>query len=169
VGPLDDPLAEEGMMTLNRLITRLARRSRYFAYPLFALSVSFFRRWPEMAIRATSGQSPSSDDEIMSRPEVRSAYIASYGRAPSTTARAAAQDFSLFARDWGFRLEDIRPPVHVWHGDADRNVPISHGHLQAERIPRACMHDCPGEGHLLALDRLEEILRTVGRAGTGSE
>jgi pimeloyl-ACP methyl ester carboxylesterase len=161
VGPLAEPGAEDGMMLLNRLIARLARRSEYLLRPLFALSVSIFRRWPERAIRATSGRPPSSDFEIMSRPAVRAAYIESYRRAPATSARAAAQDFSLFARDWGFRLDDIEPLVHIWHGDDDRNVPLSHGHLYAAQIPEARLHACPGQGHLLALDRLEEILRTV--------
>lgn len=169
VGPLGDAASEQGMMIVNRLITRLARRSHYLVYPLFALSVSLFRRWPDFAIRATSGQFSTSDMETMNRPEVKSAYIASYRSAPSTTALAAAQDFSLFARDWGFRLEDITVPAHVWHGDDDRNVPVSHGRLQAARIPRARMHDCPGEGHLLALDRLEEILRTVREEATASD
>jgi len=79
---------------------------------------------------------------------------------------AAAQDFNLFATDWGFRLEDITPPVDVWHGDEDRNVPFSHGRLQADRIPGARMHECPGEGHLLVVDHLEEILRTVSGEGS---
>jgi pimeloyl-ACP methyl ester carboxylesterase len=166
VGPLADPRSEEEMMIFNRLVTRLARKSHYLAYPIFALSASLFRRWPERSMHATSGQLPPSDIEIMGRPEVKSAYIDSYRRAPSSSALAAAQDFSLFARPWGFRLEDIKPPVHLWHGDDDRNVPISHGWLQAERIPGAFMHDCPGEGHLLALERLEEILRTVSAEGT---
>jgi pimeloyl-ACP methyl ester carboxylesterase len=168
VGPLAEPGSEDEMMVFNRLVTRLARQSPYLVYPLFVFSTSLFRRWPEMSIRATSGQLSSSDIEIMSRPEVRSAYIDSYRRAPTTSALAAAQDFSLFARGWGFRLEDITTPVHVWHGDDDRNVPISHGRLQAERIPGARMHDCPGEGHLLGLDRLEEILRTVSAEDTRS-
>ncbi len=165
VGPLADPGSEDDMVTFNRLIVRLARRSRYLAYPLFALNASFFRHCPEAAIRAAAGQSPVADREVMSRPDVRSAYIESYRRTPASSARAAAQDFSLFARDWGFRLEDITPPVHIWHGDDDRNVPISHGRLQAERIPGARMHDCPGQGHLLFLARLEEILRSVRPVG----
>ena len=161
VGPLVERGSEAEMMLFNRLVTRLARRSPHLVSPLFALSTWLFRRWPERSIRATLGQFPRSDVEVMSRREVQSAYIDSYRRAPSTTARAAAQDFSLFASQWGFRLEDVTPLVHVWHGDQDRNVPISHGHLQAECIPGARMHECPGEGHLLALDRLGEILRTV--------
>ena len=164
VGPLAEPGATEGMMLLNRLITGLARKSEYLVYPFFALSVAIFRRWPEIAMQATSGQPQSSDFEIMSRPEVKAAYIDSYRSAPSTSARAAAQDFALFTKDWGFRLEDITSRVDVWHGDDDRNVPISHGHLQVARIPGARMHDCPGQGHLIALDHLEEILRTVSSA-----
>jgi pimeloyl-ACP methyl ester carboxylesterase len=169
VGPLADSGSEDEMVIFNRLITQLARRSRYLVWPLFAVSGSLFRRWPEMSIRATSGQLPRSDIEIMSRPEVRSAYIDSYRRAPASSAKAAAQDFFLFAHDWGFRLEDITTPLHVWHGDDDRNVPISHGRLQAESILGACMHDCPGEGHLLVLDRLEEILRTVSAGDANAE
>jgi pimeloyl-ACP methyl ester carboxylesterase len=161
VGPLADPGSEADMIFFNRLITRLARTSPSLVLPLFVVSGAVFRRWPEQAIRSTSGQLSPSDMEIMTRPAVRSAYVDSYRRAPATSARAAAQDFSLFARDWGFRLEDITTPVHVWHGDDDRNVPIAQGRLQAERIPGARLHECPGEGHLLALDRLEEILRTV--------
>ena len=167
VGPLADTGAEEGMMGFNRAVIRLARRSQYAVYPLFALSAWVFRRWPGLALRAASGQLPSSDIEILSRPSVRSAYIDTYRRSPSTSALAAAQDFALFASDWGFRLDDITVPVDIWHGDDDRNVPISHGRLQAERIPGARLHECPGEGHLLVIDRLDEILRTVSAHGAG--
>lgn len=168
VGPLAEPGSESEMMLFNRLVTRLARRSRHLVYPLFALTTWLFRRWPERSIRATSGQFPEPDVDVMRRPEVLSAYIDSYRRAPSTTARAAAQDFSLFASQWGFRLEDVTIPVDVWHGDADRNVPVSHGRVQAECIPLARLHVCPGEGHLLALDRLAEILTTVSTRGAPS-
>ena len=63
--------------------------------------------------------------------------------------------------DWGFRLQDVSIPVHVWHGDADKNVPFLHGKAMAERIPGAEFHACTGEGHLLVMTHLEEILRTV--------
>lgn len=161
VGPLSEPGSEVAMMSFNRLIVRLARKSQYLVYPFFALSTFIFRRWPERALRAGSGQLPSSDIEVLSRPRVKSAFIDDYRRFSSTTPRAAAQDFAIFARDWGFRLEDITVPVHIWHGDNDRNVPISLGRLQAEQIPGARMHEIRGAGHMLVVDHLEEILRTV--------
>jgi pimeloyl-ACP methyl ester carboxylesterase len=96
---------------------------------------------------------------------VRAAFFDDYRLVNPTRPLAAAQDFFLIAHDWGFRLEDIAVPVHIWHGDADRNVPVSHGRLQAQRIPDAQWHECPDEGHMLVVEHLEEILRTVIASG----
>jgi pimeloyl-ACP methyl ester carboxylesterase len=68
---------------------------------------------------------------------------------------------AIGARDWGFRLEDITVPVHVWHGDRDRNIPIAQGELQAELIPHATLHRCPGEAHAIYVDHMPEILATL--------
>jgi pimeloyl-ACP methyl ester carboxylesterase len=161
VGPLAELAAEEGMMGFNRAVTRVARRSHHLLYPAFALSASALRRWPDLALRSASRQLPAADVEVFARPEVRAAFVDDYRRASSTSARAAAQDYGLFATDWGFRLEDIDAPVSIWHGDEDRNVPIAHGRLQAGRIPGAQFYEIPGQGHMLIVDRFEDILRTV--------
>ena len=161
VAPLVEIGSEEGMMGLNKAIVRLARRSQHLVYPAFAISGYIARRWPEVVLRAAPRQLPACDVEVLNRPKVKSAFMEDYRRSSSTSAVAAAQDFHLLATDWGFRLEDISPPVDVWHGDEDRNVPFSHGRHQVDRIPGARMHACPGEGHLLVVDHLEEILRTV--------
>jgi pimeloyl-ACP methyl ester carboxylesterase len=78
-----------------------------------------------------------------------------------TAGRAAAQDFRLFARDWGFRLEDITVPVQVWQGNADVNVPVAHAERLAAAIPGAILHIAPDEGHLMSVDHVDEILREL--------
>jgi len=161
IAPIAEAGSEEGMMGTNRALARLARVSPYLLYPPFAFFGWVFRHFPDQAMKAGSGQLPEVDLEVLSRPQVKAAFTEDYRHAPSTAAMAAAQDFSLFAHDWGFRLEDISVPVHIWQGDADRNVPVSHGRLQAQRIPGAQFHECIGEGHMLAVDHMEEILRTV--------
>lgn len=98
---------------------------------------------------------------MLSRPDVRSAIVVSLAHASPTAGRAAAQDFGLFARDWGFRLEDITVPMHVWQGEADLNVPVAHAERQAAAIPRAVLHVLPGEGHLMFANHFEEILREL--------
>ena len=48
---------------------------------------------------------------------LRQAFLEEGRRAPRTNARATAQDFALFTRPWGFRLEDIPIPVDVYCGE----------------------------------------------------
>ncbi len=98
---------------------------------------------------------------MLNQPDIRAATIREFQRSTHGNAAAAAQDFALYSRDWGFRLEDISVPVHLWQGDADRNVPAAHSRLLAQRIPKAQLHECPGQGHMLIFDRLEDILRTL--------
>lgn len=166
IGLLSEPGAEDGMMGLNRLANHLARISPYLAYPQMALAGSVFRHWPEQALKAGSSQLPKADIAVLARPNVKAAFIQDARSAPVTSPMAAAQEFALFTGDWGFRLEDITTPVHLWHGDQDRNVPISHARLQTARIPGAQLHECPGEGHMLIVDHLAEILRTVSERAT---
>jgi pimeloyl-ACP methyl ester carboxylesterase len=167
VGTLAERGAEEGMMAANVALARLARRSLHLVYPVFGLETLVTRRWPDAALRAAARQFPAADAAVMERPEVRAAFVDDARLASPTTALAAAQDFTLFARDWGFALEEIAVPVHVWHGDADRNVPFGHGQIQVARIPGARFHECPGEGHLLVVSHMGEILHTVSAVADG--
>jgi len=88
---------------------------------------------------------PAVDAAVVSRPGVRSAFVALLAQASSTAGRAAAQDFALTAHDCGFRLEDITVPVQVWRGEADVTVPVTHAKRYAAAIPRAVLHLVPGE------------------------
>lgn len=164
VAPVSERGNETGMMPVNRLVTRAARRAGWSVTPLFSALAGAGRRWPERLVDQMARQLPRADAEVLQRPEVRAAFVDDLARASRTTGSAAAQDFALFTRDWGFRLEDITVPVHLWQGDADRNVPAAHAEQQAAAIPGAVLHRCPGEGHLLGVPRLQEILETV-RAG----
>ena len=148
-------------MPTNRLIFRLARRSWALVYPLMALMMIVQRLFPNWAMKQFVKQLPEPDRRILERPEVMRVFREDLRRTPRTGARAAAREMALFARPWGFRLEDIKIPVHLWQGDLDRNVPAALAHLHAERIPNSKLHECPGEGHLLVMDRAEEILRVA--------
>jgi pimeloyl-ACP methyl ester carboxylesterase len=68
----------------------------------------------------------------------------------------------LFARPWGFRLQDITAEVHLWHGGKDNNVAVSVGHFVAGAIPncQAIFHD--DEGHLsLVYNHMRDILNVL--------
>jgi pimeloyl-ACP methyl ester carboxylesterase len=69
-----------------------------------------------------------------------------------------AWDWLAIRLPWGFRIEEARSPVHVWHGAADRNVPLRDGAFIASRLPDARVTHWPDEGHWGFLVRWREIL-----------
>ncbi len=76
----------------------------------------------------------------------------------------ATQDFRVILGPPGFRVEDIRARVFVWHGTKDILVRAGVGRYLAEAIPNAESKILPGEGHLLIIDHIEEILRALAAA-----
>lgn len=81
--------------------------------------------------------------------------------------RSVAHDMALFARHWGFALEDVQPPVVVWQGLNDTIVPPSHGHHQASRLPRGELRVRPGEGHFAGFADVATVLRRLREVWAG--
>jgi pimeloyl-ACP methyl ester carboxylesterase len=76
--------------------------------------------------------------------------------------KGQARELRLLARPWGFRLEDIRVPVRLWHGERDPNSPVAMARHVAAMIPDCRATYYPDEGHLFFVgERLTEILRAL--------
>lgn len=161
VGPLAERGSEAGMMPPNRLFARIARRLPSANALPFGLMCVVGRRAPERVLAVALQQMPAADAKALEQPDVRDSFVATLRHSSRTAGRAAAQDFGLIARDWGFRLSDIEVPVHVWQGDADVNVPLAHAQRQAAAIPGAVLRVIEGEGHLMSATHMEEILREL--------
>jgi pimeloyl-ACP methyl ester carboxylesterase len=75
-------------------------------------------------------------------------------------------DDMAFVHPWGFELETIPGPVHVWQGAHDRMVPYAHGEWLIAHVGGACAHLHREHGHLsLAVDSLPAILDELVGAG----
>jgi len=155
----------EGMMPFNQVLAWMARRVPFLLIVPFVVMSFLARLLPkEKLVAQLKSQMPPADVEILERPGVGDVLLDGVSEKHPTVARASAQDLALFAKSWGFAIEDIAVNVDVWHGDADVNVPVSHGRRYADLIPGATLHFKPGEGHLLVMDYEAEILRAaIGR------
>ena len=76
--------------------------------------------------------------------------------------KGASHDAKLYARPWGFKLEEIGCEVHLWHGEQDRQVLPSVGRHVAGAIPNCQATFLADEGHLsLPRNQLRTILETL--------
>lgn len=105
--------------------------------------------------------SPEADRKLLARPEIKAMFLDDLLNGSRKQLSAPFSDVVVFARDWGFRLSDIKVPVRWWHGDADHIVPYAHGEHVVSRLADAELYPMPGESHLAGLGRAEEILHTM--------
>jgi pimeloyl-ACP methyl ester carboxylesterase len=78
------------------------------------------------------------------------------------SAAGLVSDARIYGEDWPFALSEIGAPVHLWHGEMDRMVPVSIGRYLAGEIAGVDAHFTTGEGHFsTVLNALPEITRTL--------
>lgn len=76
----------------------------------------------------------------------------------SDSIKAMIQEWKLMKNGWDVDLSKIPSGlVHIWHGTADRNVPIRNAYKNAEAIPGAHMEIFEGEGHTLIFNNLAKL------------
>ncbi len=158
-GPIDTPNATKGMTIMNKFGLSVGR---FIPWPLWrALIWVFYHRRrddPAADMERGNGHRPQADEELVRRPEVREACIRSEVEAFRPGLRGLAWDTRLLTHPWGFRLEDIRVPVYLWHGTDDNLATNAMARYVAGKIPGCTTTICENEAHLLLFPHWEEIL-----------
>lgn len=72
-----------------------------------------------------------------------------------------AREAYLLTHPYGFRFEDIKPMVYLWHGTKDSNSPIHMVRYMANRLPNCKLREFEGETHFTIMKHLEEIVTTL--------
>jgi pimeloyl-ACP methyl ester carboxylesterase len=137
------PLLVVGGTPIRLTATAVIRLARPVASPLLDLYARM---------------SPEADRRMLARPEFKAMFLDDLLNGSRKQLAAPFADIVVFARDWGFRLDEVKVPVLWWHGDCDHIVPFAHGQHVVARLPDAELYQLPGESHLAGLGRAEEIL-----------
>ena len=161
-GPVDTPNATEGMIFLHRLGFTLGRYMPWSAW--YEMVKYIFREIaadPSIAIDRDKDTWPAADNEILTMPEIRELCIRSDTEAYRHGLLAFAWDARLLTRPWGFKLEEIKVPVHLWHGTLDNSTTLVMARHMEEKIPNCKLTVCKDEAHMLLIPRWEEVLATL--------
>ena len=76
-----------------------------------------------------------------------------------TSAEGVMVDAEIYARPWGFPLEEVRTPVRLWHGKTDRSFSFHLAEEIAQRLPNCQARFVEKAGHYsLPIRHMHEIL-----------
>ena len=161
-GPVDTPNATEGMIWLNWFGFTFGRYMPWW----FGRSLTgyLFREQaanPSKAIDKDEAIRLKVDNDILNIPSIRENCIQSDVGAYAQGTQGLAWDVRLLTRPWGFKLEDIKVPVYLWHGTADNYTSMKMVRYMAEKIHNCKVTICEGEGHMLLIPHWEEVLATL--------
>ncbi len=153
--PLDDPATFAELNRTDATMARLSARVPFVARAMFAASRVLSRRFPRFVARV-SGRALDASDAAILRGE--SAWFAGAVADGMADARGGVEEYHAFVGPWGFRLEEVRVPIAVHQGGADKLIPAAWAERLVERLPDARLRSYPGEGHFIVVSRRAEVL-----------
>lgn len=112
-------------------------------------------------IRGFLKSMPAPDRAIFNAPEFMEMLAANVEELQVSGSDGYAEELSLLARPWGFRLHDITAPVDLWWGEAETHLPVQIAHNMARELPQASLHIVPGAAHYVILSHWQTILSTL--------
>jgi pimeloyl-ACP methyl ester carboxylesterase len=101
---------------------------------------------------------PKADREAFARPDIQAINQQDLVEAYRSGAQALYWEVLLLTQPWGFRLEEIRTKIHLWHGEEDTTVPANLARYVARTLPDCEPGFYPDEGHTLIYHYWREIL-----------
>jgi pimeloyl-ACP methyl ester carboxylesterase len=153
MGPADAPGMKEGISWSIPGKFSLMRR-----LAIYLMSFGL-RKDPDKFLSRGKEMMSEPDRKLLDQPEPAKIFIDELHEAFRLGTVGTNQDAVIYARPWGFRLQDITADVHLWHGEADKNVLVSVGHYVADTIPNCNATFIKDEGHLSFLpNQIREIL-----------
>jgi pimeloyl-ACP methyl ester carboxylesterase len=164
LGPIARPALARAMKWPARLSFFAARRWPGIARWLYAEPAGrLLRSRPLLALHLLQVAEP--DRPVLERADIRNLLQESIREAFRCGGRGALEELKLYASEWGLDLARIDCPVHLWHGEKDRTVPVIMGRHLAAAIPNCQARFYRKEGHFsLPVNHMEEILRPLAGA-----
>ncbi|MFW9854701.1 MAG: alpha/beta fold hydrolase [Candidatus Thorarchaeota archaeon] len=155
---------------LDRRNRNLLSIARFFPWSLRSLLWLMIGRnlddevWWEKNYEKLVSRLPLSDQQLVKNPQIKERMIAKTREAYREGCRGPAHDFTLFAKPWGFALEEISPDIRVslFHGKQDTSVPIQIAQRISNSIPNCETTFYEEEGHISVwVNRFADIIKSL--------
>ena len=162
-GQMDAPDTRASLPVMNRLMWGLAARSARLIGLLLTLTIPKVQVDIAKVRRQMTRSLPPVEAVVFEKTGRLEAFMASGAESMRQGIQGIAWDTHICARPWDFRLEEIRFPVGLLHGEADMNVPVAVARKVAREIPGCQATFYPGEGHFsTVINHFDEAMNAFG-------
>jgi 3-oxoadipate enol-lactonase len=136
-----------------RAVRPSLRKIRALAQPTRGELLDPARGWPAALLFSAEFR--------RTRPDEVRRLLELFTRHPPPPHGVSAHWWASFFHDTVSRLDQIRAPTLVLHGEVDAMAPVANAQLLAERIPDAELGVLPGTGHAYPLERPHESMELL--------
>jgi pimeloyl-ACP methyl ester carboxylesterase len=158
--PLDELQDYDGLLPIHRrmLALRLTRPGLlkslfHLARPFLAMRMPI--RFRPLLLRFLQ----PCDAKVLRESHAFDVCFESARKAWCSSAKGVMTDAEIYATPWGFRLEEIRVPITLWHGTKDRTFADLLAKDVASRLPNCEFRLIEGAGHYsLPIRYIDQIL-----------
>jgi pimeloyl-ACP methyl ester carboxylesterase len=161
IAPMSRPKPYVGMPIMNQILARSSRRIPWITMLFRGLMRGMMMGDVVKATRQLMATIPDSDKDILYDPKNVEFMVVSIREGFRTGHQGVALDDILVNGEWGFDLSEVKPRIHVWHGEEDVNVPIHAGRFLADHLPNSRRHFLPDKGHFFFLSHWGELLSAL--------
>ncbi len=129
-----------------------------------------FKAAPKMFSRLFAKMLSEADGQVLSQPHVEASIIRMTQESLRQGPIGGLGDMSVFSRPWEVAFDDLKRPVCLWQGTADRIVPAPISFWLASRFQDCSVERIEGAGHFWVYDHVPEVLgrlKTMHEAEAG--
>ena len=159
---MDWPEARAGLPLPNRVMLFLARRAPPVLRLMLGMMGGIAQGEREKELAQMKGRVPPADYAAFAEPGRLEAFGQGMQECLRQGARGATWDLGLYVRDFGFRLDEVRVPLTLFHGEDDTNAPVAMVRRAVAELPDARLVTYPGEAHLSTLcNHMDDVARAL--------
>lgn len=160
---MDWPEAREGLPFVNRLVMILARRAPLLLRLLLSSMGGVSQGEREKELAQLKKRMPPPDYAAFAEPGRLEAFGQMMRESMRQGTKGPAWDMGLYVREFGFRLDEIRMPLTLFHGEQDTNAPMAMVRRLVAGLPSARLVTYRTESHLSTLcNHFDEIAQALG-------
>jgi pimeloyl-ACP methyl ester carboxylesterase len=148
---MDWPEAKKNMPFVNRLVLILADKAPFLLRPMLKMMASTSGGDRDKELAMLKKRVPPADYAAFEQTGRVEALGAMMRECMRQGPKGAAYDLRLYMWEFDFRLDEIKMPVKLFHGEQDVNAPIALARRVAAELPSAQLVTYQNEAHLSTL------------------